>query len=720
MNSRSKVLIVDDLETNQYAVSCVIEDLDIQIFYASSGLESLRMVQDHQFAVILMDVCMPEMSGIEATKLIHDRKQSKDVPIVMVTASDDNSEVLLEAYEMGAIDYVTKPIEPIILISKVKQFVEFEKQRVFLDKAHSAQVESNSRLQVLLNSAGEGIIGLDLAGHVTFANPKAASILLLDQRLLLERNIQSFVITEPSSTTQNFHLCDTLLSRAGQRHNEQWAREDGSQFDAEYSCEPIEDSDEAVVGGVVMFQDVSKRKAIEERMKFLANYDSLTQLANRAYFHDSLKKGISRAKRSNSKLSIMMLDLDHFKYVNDTYGHDGGDLLLQVISKRIETNIRDGDVLARLGGDEFAIILFDINVIDDVTMVAQKIIDVVSEDVDLKVAQIKVSTSIGIALYEDKATNLAELIKAADTALYEAKEQGGNNHQVFVSSMQADMLNKQRIKVMLQRAVLDNELSISYQPKVSISSRKVVGCEALLRWQPKSGEKIGPGEFIPLAEESGQITEIGEWVLNEVCRQIQIWIEQDGFFELSISINVSTRQFRSGNFHQQVEKAINMYSVPSEILEFEITETGVLEDQLVIIKELQHIHELGINVSIDDFGTGNASLDYLRKFPLDTLKIDRSFVNKIGVDKRDEELIRVMVAVAHTMALSVVAEGVETEEQLKFLVENHCDVIQGYYFSPPVFVGEMTKFFQNKSGICRKKFELFDNYLEVNNNNPYR
>lgn len=725
LSIRSKVLVVDDLVANHRAVASVIEHLPIEIFYAASGAEALRLVMKNRFAIILMDVHMPEMDGIETTRLIHGTKTTKDVPIVMLTASAGCGDLLLEAYGAGAVDYVVKPVVPIILVNKVRQFVELELQHRLVDTARKEQAETNARMTILLNSGGEGVLGIDLTGAITFANPKAAAIFNAEQSVLLHNNIDQFFFDEKNDSA---HWNDSILhgfmasGTAGASSQERWQTLGNASFDVEYSSDPMRDSNGKQIGSVVMFQDITERKAIEANLKYLATYDALTNLMNRAYFHDSLLKAISRAKRTKDPLCVLMLDLDHFKFINDKYGHGGGDLLLKVVSKRLAGSIREGDVVARLGGDEFGMILYDVHNVNDALPVAQKIITAVGQNIELEEATVNVSCSIGIYQYDDYSLEMDEVIKNADTALYEAKEEGRNNYQVFALNMRKEVVEKQRIQMLLQRALADDEFYLVYQPKVSISKKKIVGCEALLRWQPKDevlagGTPLGPAVFIPIAEESGQIVEIGDWVLESACKQAIEW-KQKGFTDCVVSVNVSTRQLRTGEFHQRVKEVFNRYDITPSMIELEVTETGVLDDQKRTIDELEKINEMGVKISIDDFGTGNSSLDYLRKLPLDTLKIDRSFVVDIGVDTQDEELIRVMLAISQTMELDVIAEGVETVEQLCFLAENQCDVIQGYYFSKPVSAADMTTLFENAQQDAQQnfvdEFEVFNQYVKKN------
>jgi len=715
LNIRSKVLVVDDLESNLLIVEAILEDLDIQLFLASSGEEALRMVAVHRFAAILMDVQMPHMNGIEATKLIHSRPSSSDVPIIMFTANDSDDETLMAAYDAGAIDYVIKPVTPIILVNKIDQLVKQEKQRILVDQANELMLETNSRMSVLLNSAGEGILGIDIEGIITFSNPKACEILQIATGMLINQHVGNFLTC---TNDDNSNWKETTLFKnieggvSSKCDSQQWKRSDGQFFDIQYSCEPMTETAEHLAGSVVMFQDISERKSVEANLRYLATYDQLTNLTNRAYFHDNLHKAIARSQRAKTHLGVLMLDLDHFKVVNDTYGHDGGDRLLQVVSARLKESIRVGDVVARMGGDEFAIILYDINDVEGATIVAQKIINRVSEDIDLSVAVVNVGCSIGITFYEDYSQDMEDTMKHADTALFEAKEQGRNNYKVFVPDMRLDMIEKKRIQNLLQDAVSNNELSLLYQPKVCLSKEKISGFEALLRWLPKDNDEILPASFIPVAEESGLITEIGFWVLEQVCAQLEAWNEES-YQGAAISINVSSRQLKSSSYYERMVELFDQYSVVPESLELEITEIPGSEgrgrqSQNLVIKELEKINKLGVKIAYDECGAGNVTLDYLQRLPLNSVKIDRHLVEQVFDSPRDKEIIQMILAISTVMKLDVVVVGAESVEQLKFLSEHDCDFIQGYYFCKPVSASEASDLmleFQHSKHVFAEKFE---------------
>jgi len=718
----SKVLIVDDIKSNCFSLEYILTSLNIEIIYANSGEEALNKLLNHQFAVILMSVELPAMSAYEAVQFIHGNKSFKHIPIVMLTKNEHNNMLLNKAYEAGAVDYVTTPIEPVVIINKVRQFVELDKlHRIARQEKKNAE-EANSRLQVLLNSAGEGVLGIDLEGKITFANPKSCELLDIDYKALISSNLQDFFVfevnevladTDEKNNDVSWKTSKIITSENSFNlsSNERWKTAKGEKFYVEYTSDEAVNSQGHVIGGVVVFQNITQRKKTEQKLHYLANYDSLTDLSNRAYFYDSLNKAILRTKRSNLTLAVLFIDLDHFKFVNDQYGHDAGDALLQYVSIMLRTSVREGDLVARLGGDEFAIILYDIDNSMGVVKVAEKILSKVSEPVDIEGIKLNVSVSIGIAHYEEDTMDIDDLLKAADTAMYGAKTNGRNNFQFFATNMQEMIQEKQRIQIMLQDAIKKNELSVVYQPRVSVKDQKIVGVEALLRWLPEQGGAISPNKFIPIAEESGQIEQLGAWIFEQVCQQIQKWNKLPNFEGISVSVNASVCQLRTDKFMNFVKSKLKKYNVKPSQIEIEITETAMSDNIDVLISELQKINKLGICISMDDFGTGHASLDYLRKLPLDRLKIDRSFIQDIGNDDCDEEIIKVVIAIAKKMSLDLVAEGVETKEQLAFLFNEECDVIQGFYFSKPVTAESFVKYLETPETLFLSEFNRFEQHL---------
>jgi len=715
---KSNVLIVDDVASQRNALQQIISHLDITIIQASSGKDALCKVLNYDFAVILMDIEMPGLKGYEVVSLIHRNQKFRHIPIVMVTSNDSNSEALRKSYEAGAVDFVTKPVNNTILTHKITQFIALDEHRRIAE-------DSTARLNILLNSVSEGIIGIDLKGNITFANPMALKLLGIDTENIAN-NLKDFLVLQNQNKENSQHYSDsnreltdlllskfhngTRLQRSNLKGSGNWQSLTGSQFHSDYSCDVTRGINGKIDGAVLTFKDTTKEKKTEEKLLHLANFDYLTNISNRAYFHDTLKKSMVRVKRTKTKLAVMFLDIDHFKFVNDQYGHDIGDLLLQNISQRLCNILRENDLVSRMGGDEFAIILQDIPTKVSAINVAQKILQSVSEPLELNNIKIEISTSIGIAFYEPYSITMDDLLKSADTAMYEAKSEGRNNFQFFAKEMQDKAEQSQRVQMLLSKAISQNELTLLYQPKISLLQKKLVGCEALIRWYPKEGGMISPDVFIPIAEQTGQIIELGNWILDQVCQQISLWQTMPYFEGMVTAINVSVRQLGTSAFRESLVEAMNTYAIKPENVEIEVTETATFDDHNIFFSELDKIHDLGVKISIDDFGTGHSSLDYLRKMPVDIIKIDRSFIKDIGTDDQDEELIRTILAISKTMSIQVIAEGAETVEQLEFLEQNQVDNIQGYYFSKPILAQAISDVLNSKDAHYAEQFTRFEKH----------
>ncbi|MBO0962614.1 EAL domain-containing protein [Neobacillus sp. MM2021_6] len=444
-----------------------------------------------------------------------------------------------------------------------------------------------------------------------------------------------------------------------------------------------------------MTTDISKSRKAEEELYFLAYYDSLTELPNRRLFEKHLETTLSESNKSNSKVAILFLDLDHFKLFNDTLGHRVGDELLQIISKRLKSQINHCDFLARQGGDEFVVLLKDITDVEQVMLFAKKIIEIISSPIDLAGKDYVVTTSIGISLYPDLARDSEDLLKQADQATTMTKASGKNNFQFYHDDMSRSLSRKLELTQELRQALNKNALSLYYQPIVDIRAGQIVGFEALLRWKDKKLGFISPAEFIPIAEESSLIVPIGEWVLRTACTQI-MEIHHLGYTQTYVSVNISTRQFEEESFVTQVKNILNETNIDPRLLKIEITESVMMKDIMNIIVKLQELGDLGIEVLLDDFGTGYSSLSYLGKLPINTLKIDQSFVQSINKSSGQEAIVRTIIGMANSLEKGIIAEGVEQEEQLHFLQDLGCTNLQGYLFSKPLPFTEIRKFLQKE------------------------
>jgi len=462
---------------------------------------------------------------------------------------------------------------------------------------------------------------------------------------------------------------------------------------------PLRDKQGEVFGVCTICTDITERKMAEDalreqqsRLNYMAFHDALTGLPNRSLFYDRIHHGLARAKRSNYKLALMLLDLDRFKYINDSLGHDAGDLLLKAFAQRLMESVRDMDTVARLGGDEFVVVLEGIHDADDVNFVANKILTTLARPLNIHGHEISSTVSIGVSIYPEDGTDTDTLLKHADIAMYKAKEAGKNNYQFYAEGMNATAVNFLLLENDLRRAIEQEQLTLYYQPQVDLQTGSLMGVEALVRWVHPERGLVSPAHFIPLAEETGLIVPLGDWVLRAACRQQKAWI-QSGKYVGKVAVNLSPRQFRQKNFPEKVAEILLECELPAKYLELEITEGSAMEHAGETINQLNQLNQMGLSLAIDDFGTGYSSLAYLKRFPIQKLKIDRSFIHDIHVDQNDAAIAKSIIGLAHNMMLNVVAEGVENEQQAEWLRQRGCDQAQGFLFAKPLPVEQLESYF---------------------------
>lgn len=440
-------------------------------------------------------------------------------------------------------------------------------------------------------------------------------------------------------------------------------------------------------------EDITERKLQEAKIEFQATHDSLTGLPNRTLLYDRMEQAVLKAQRHRNFVAVVFIDLDQFKYINDSLGHQVGDQFLCAVANRLTHCIRGSDTVARQGGDEFVLLLTDQVNILNVTQTLQRILTAVSTPWCINGIELQITCSMGVSLCPTDANDPETMLKHADAAMYKAKELGRNNFKFFSTEMNSSVVDRLDMMTRLRHALVADEFVLHYQPKVHLPTGKLIGAEALIRWQPPGGNMVPPGQFIPLAEETGLIIQIGEWVLRKACAQNSAW-QTAGYAALPVSVNLSPLQLERDNIVDLVSRVLRETELQPHFLELEITESAVMGDLEKSFAKLRKLKEIGVRISVDDFGTGYSSLSYLKRFPVDTLKIDQSFVRDISSDSGNAGIVKAIISLGHTLNLNVLAEGVETEDEYRFLQDNHCDEMQGYYLSKPVAQAEFVKMLQ--------------------------
>ncbi|QSI75933.1 EAL domain-containing protein [Niveibacterium microcysteis] len=551
------------------------------------------------------------------------------------------------------------------------------------DMTQRLQGEAELRLAAsVFENSVEAIVVAGADRNIVRVNPAFSTVTGFEVRDVIGHSLPD--VTGSRHETGFFEGVWRSIERDGFWQGEVWnTRKNGKAFPAWLSISSVRDHDGLISNYVAVFSDITERKANEARIAYLAHHDPLTGLPNRALMQDRLSQSLARAHRERTMVGLLFLDLDRFKMINDSLGHHAGDRLLQQVAERVRTCVRDSDTICRQGGDEFIIVLNDMPNTRAPARVAEKILGSLAEPFDVDTHRIGTSFSIGIAVYPNDGRDPESLMKNADTAMYHAKESGRNTFRFFTEAMNANALERLQLENALRQAVERNELTLYYQPQVSLKDGMVVGAEALLRWQHPQRGFISPARFIPIAEESGLIVPIGRWVLREACRQARAW-EKQGLPPIMMAVNMSALQFRRDNVVAMVREVLEETGHEPDRVELELTESLLMENAGEVLSTIQQLKGLGVRLSIDDFGTGYSSLSYLKRFAVDRLKIDQSFVRDVPIDSDDAAIVRAIIQLGEALKLDVIAEGAETIAQVEFLRREGCSEAQGYYWCPPV------------------------------------
>jgi diguanylate cyclase (GGDEF)-like protein/PAS domain S-box-containing protein len=702
--ARPSVLVINDRESQRVAMAAMLAPLDLDIVMANSGRSGLRAVLRQTFALILMDVRMPTMDGFEAAALIRQRPESDRTPIIFVTAHSREDAQILTGYTSGAVDFVFTPIVPNVLRAKVSVWVdrfvqteelhrksaELQRSLASITSLNQALSDSQASTQAVLDNVADGILTTDQSGVIESINRSAQNLFGYREDEVIGKPIS--VLIDPPLQPESGDLASgspaavTPIPHTGTIET-LGRRQDGSKFALEIERGQLKDGARSVT--LTFVRDVSERKAQTEALSHQALHDGLTGLANRTLFTEHVAQALAYAARNHESRAILVMDLDGFKWVNDSLGHDQGDHLLKQFSDRLVTATRESDTIARLGGDEFAILPGDAADLAAAAAIVWKLQEVCAAGFELDGQVVEVSASIGIALFPEHGNTPAELLRRADVAMYHAKR-SRSGHAVADNAQEEEATRQVELLLELRKCVSRNELILHYQPKIQLGTGVICGVEALVRWQHPARGVLLPGMFMAEVERTELLGPLTQWVLNEALRQQRAW--DDGGIDLTMAVNISAHSLTArSTLLASLEQVQRTWDTGPDRLILELTESALIESEAPRL--LGRIHDMGIKLSIDDFGTGYSSLSYLQRLPVDEIKIDKSFVTSLADRSEDDDdpvIVRSTIELAHNLGLTVVAEGVEDDIALDMLGKYRCDRAQGYFLGRPCPAQELT------------------------------
>ncbi|NHZ90222.1 EAL domain-containing protein [Massilia sp. CCM 8733] len=701
-----RILLIDDEPRLLSALHELLRDRGFDLVTASSGAEALAQLTARRFDLVLLDLRLPDMSGHEIMDFINAREIDADV---IVMSGDVGIEAAIGALKRGAYDYLRKPYSREEMLKTVGNALQ--QRSLALDNERIAsQLENSEKLyRYLVDSSPDIIYTLNHEGRFTFVNDRAFQLLGFAREDLIGQHYTVLVHDED-------------LERARYAFNERRVDERASRnVELRLKCHPragqdrefnttlmtislnsmgmhVPDNDVKKLefyGTYGVARDITDRKRAEEVISYQAYHDILTDLPNRMLFKDRLGLAIIQAKRKMTELAVMFIDLDRFKLVNDTLGHVKGDELLQQVALRLKQCLRDGDTLARQGGDEFTIVLPELAGRAEAKAIAEKFLACLHLPFDLDGHQVHISASIGIAIYPGDGESIDELLRHADIAMYQVKALGKNGQSFYHNSMLDVSHQKIALEQSLRKALEQNELEMYYQPQIDVITGRIIGAEGLMRWNHPQRGLLTANEFLPFAEDNGLMLPISDWMLGALCRDMLVWNESGGE-AIRLSLNLSPQYLDRGDFFEKMRGALLRYGISPAQIEVEITENICIRNPQYAIEQLNKLCQLGVSVAIDDFGTGYSSLSYLHRFPIHTIKIDQSFVKEIHDEQGHYPVILAIISIARGLGLHLIAEGVETEVQARYLKSNGCLTMQGYLFHHPISLGSFLEVLQEQ------------------------
>lgn len=693
MSTTPKILIVDDNPNNRLAVRMILKGLEAELDEAGNGFDALTMSLENEYALILLDVQMPEMDGFEVCEQLRADQRTAEVPVIFLTAAYKELVDKVRGYIAGATDYLAKPIEDHILKAKVQVFLRLFNQQRLLQ-------ESNASLRVAATvfESQEGMFVADADAIILQVNKAFSQITGYQPEDVIGKN--SEILRSGQLSAHFYEDMRRELALNGYWQGEDWnRRKNGEEYPCWLTISAVANSAGKVTNYVGAFSDITSHKQAEEKIHNLAFYDHLTGLPNRRLLLDRIGLAKASSMRNRHFGALMFLDMDNFKVLNDTRGHEIGDRLLVEVARRLKNGVREKDTVARLGGDEFVVVLDDLDetearAVTQIEAVAEKLLGILAEPYHLPTSvpdkqgtiEYRCTSSIGIALFRYHEDSVEDMLKKADAAMYQAKAAGRNAIRFFDPAMQQAVQMRSELEAQLRNSLGNHELILHYQLQIDAEGRPI-GVEALLRWNHPERGMLMPDDFILLAEDIGEIVPIGCWVLEQACGQLKQWQGVDVLKQLRIAVNVSAKQFKQSDFVERIERLITNFGVDPALLKLELTESVILDDVKDAVSKMNELKELGIRLSMDDFGTGYSSLSYLQRLPIDELKIDQSFVRDLIGSASNESIVKTIIGLAKSLEMGVVAEGVEIQGQFDLLKEKGCNGFQGYLISRPVPLG---------------------------------
>lgn len=706
ISEANKIFLVDDQQINLQLLNIVLRDQGFELLSATSGEEAIAKIQETMPDLILLDIMMPGIDGFETCNQLKSIPTVKDIPIIFMSALTQAKDIV-KGFELGGVDYITKPFEAKEVLVRINNQInirrlnqELNKQNEILKQEIEQRKKVEEKLNILFQASQQSpasIVITNIEGNITYVNPKFEELSGYHQEEVLGKNPRILKSDETDAKTYQKLWQDIL---AGKEWHGEFTnlKKNGEKYLEKASISPIFNSEKQITHFVAVKEDITLKKYHEKLLEYRANYDLLTDIPNRHFALERLQYFIDQSVNCQTKIGLMFIDLDRFKEVNDIFGHALGDELLKVVSYRIKNILRNTDMVARLGGDEFLIIIPSVKDSKILENIAQKIIDVLQQPFNFDKIQLNISGSVGITIYPDDALEVKNLMNNADTAMYQAKQEGKNNFQRFNKAMKDAITKKRKLQTELKKAIENQKFQLAYQPIVDLKTKKIVSAESLIRWQNKDlgnpNGFVSPERFIPVAEENGSIIQLGQWILKEACQEAVKWQQA---FDFPVTVNISPLQFTNQNFIHEISNILEDTQLKSNCLHLEITESLLLEKICNIETIFSQLSEMNISLCLDDFGTGYSSLNYLTQYPFKILKIDKSFINKIFDNPQVLVLVEVIINMAKSLNLKIVAEGIETKAQLDLITSLGCDFGQGYLFSKPLYSEDFINFIRQKN-----------------------